>query len=145
MKPHNDLREFHRLRMELRDEENEKQKALILYVTLKEKPYLVEYLKMGKDPRRQFGITSAEAFRSAPANMDNWIRRGICEILYLFGTGRCARAMMAPMWVGYIIRLPEELRETANCILDKNLRCGLTWRAINWALRKAGHPEIPVE
>jgi hypothetical protein len=131
--------------MELQAEDNEKLKARLLYVTLKEKPYLVEYLKMAKHPRRQFGITSAEAFRSAPANMDNWIRRGICEILYLFGTGRTLRAYMAPMWVGYVTRLPEELRETANCILDKNLRCGLSWRAINWALRKADQPEIPVE
>ena len=138
MREHQDLRTFHRLRKVLKRVRSQEKKRGVLVMWLRKHRWLESYLRSAKDPKRQHFISSKQVRRVAPALLAAApsVLRGPAEILYLIEQRRIKRDVACHMWGGYLRRIrSRSLRRTANCILDKNLRCGLKWSTCRKAFR----------
>ena len=140
---HQDLRLFHQMLLRLRAVEDQRKKSDILYDYLHRHAFLEPYLRMAKDPEIDFRVSS-RAVEIALATRDGKplmraVLRGPLELLYLFSAQRVDTCIRPFLWAAYLGTIPDaSLRATANCILDRDLRAGLSWWAIDRALRLVG-------
>ena len=131
-----DLQHFHTLILRLRDTSSLKVKEAELIKSLRVQPQLRDYLEAVFNPWRQFHLTSETVMRKFKPSSDWMVYRPVLSTLSKLETRMLSGNLAGQEWRNLIEGLGI-YGETANLLLDKDIKCRVGVATINKALKEA--------
>jgi len=133
------LQELRQLIRRLRSANSPKEKKVILSSSFNSNSCPVHLLRLVYNPHIRFRLTSSKVHKPT----ESLESRSLFETLCLFQTGELSGNAAIQAWQDILFPLPQELREVANLILDKDLKVGVGLKTLNAALKSCKIPTLP--